>query len=188
METKAFIDLSKVDDYGPQKGSLRFTAEDAELDRPEIVTMGEVSIEATASEGDLAAEYLVEGEVRFLADLACSRCLDPLPFANDSSFTVRFRPRQAAAPSAEEEIEITPDELDVEFYDEKQIDLRRLAIEQIQLSLPMKPLCEDGCLGLCPSCGSNLNRSRCDCKESVTDDRWEGLREIREQLLRKKDS
>lgn len=188
MEMKAFIDLSKVDDYGPQKGSLRFTAEEAELDRPEIVKMGEVSIEATASDGGLRGEYLVDGQVSFLADLACSRCLDPLPFANDSSFTVRFRPREAAATSAEEEIEISPDELDVEFYDDKQIDLRSLAIEQIQLSLPMKPLCEDSCLGLCPSCGANLNGSRCECKESVTDDRWEGLREIREQLLRKKDS
>lgn len=188
METKAFIDLSKVDDYGPQSGSLRFTAEEAELDRPEIVKMGEVSIDATASEGDLPAEYLVEGAVRFLADLACSRCLDPLPFANDSSFTVRFRPRQAAATGDVEEIEITSDELDVEFYDDKQIDLRSLAIEQIQLSLPMKPLCEESCLGLCPSCGSNLNRSRCDCRESVAEDRWEALREIREQLLKKKDS
>lgn len=187
MNKTTYIDLDKVDDYGPQKAAAKFDLTVAELDRIEIVDTGEVSIEATASEGSLPEEYLVEGNVEFTADLACSRCLDPVPFANFSDFTVRFRPRQSATENVEEEMEISPDELDVEFYTEKKIELRSLAIEQVQLSIPMKPLCDAACLGLCLHCGANLNSTGCHCSESVTDTRWEGLRDIREQLLKKKD-
>jgi uncharacterized protein len=28
----------------------------------------------------------------------------------------------------------------------------------------MKPLCSDACRGLCPECGTNLNRTECGCK------------------------
>ena len=188
MTNSTYLDLAKVDDYGPQKGAGTFEVEQAELDRYEIVRTGEVSIDATASEGNFPEEYLIEGSVRYTADLACSRCLDPLPFANTSDFTVRFRPRQSDAASAEEEMEISIDELDVEFYTEKKVELRALAIEQIQLSIPMKPLCDQACMGLCSHCGANLNSGSCSCKETVMDDRWESLRGIREQLLKKKDS
>jgi len=75
----------------------------------------------------------------------------------------------------------------MEFYDERSIPLRQMAIEQILLSIPMKPLCDDGCLGLCPRCGANLAREKCACDQSVTDDRWNALRGIREELARKRD-
>jgi uncharacterized protein len=51
--------------------------------------------------------------------------------------------------------------------------------EQFVLSLPMKPLCGDGCQGLCPVCGTNLNRGTCDCKPVWEDPRLAALRELR---------
>ena len=122
--------------------------------------------------------------VNFTADLTCSRCAEPYPFANPSPFTVRFRPRPEA--SVEEEVEITEEEeLDVEFYSEPVIPLRELALEQVQLSIPMKPLCDENCLGLCPTCGVNRTREKCSCNEPVVDGRWGALKDLREELAKK---
>jgi uncharacterized protein len=84
-------------------------------------------------------------------------------------------------------VEIAPEDLDVEFYTERSISLRDLAAEQVQLAIPMKPLCDENCLGLCPNCGANRNRERCQCEAAVADDRWGALAGIREQLAKKKD-
>ena len=52
----------------------------------------------------------------------------------------------------------------------------------------MKPLCDEQCLGLCPTCGANRNREKCSCDEKVVDERWGALEGIRAQLSRKKES
>jgi uncharacterized protein len=85
-----------------------------------------------------------------------------------------------------EEIEIKEEEeLDVEFYSDRVFPLRDLAVEQIQLSLPMKPLCDENCLGLCPTCGANRTREDCQCAASLVDDRWGALKAIGAELKKK---
>jgi uncharacterized protein len=184
---KTIIDFDDIDKYGPQRYSSSLTVDAHELEREEIENLGEVTVDVQASQGDLPGEYVVEGMVAYVADLRCSRCVEPFPFANRSHFHLRYRPRAEAFPTEAQEVEISQDELDMEFYDERSIPLRQMAIEQIQLSIPMKPLCDDGCLGLCPRCGANLAREKCSCDLSITDDRWNALRGIREELARKRD-
>jgi uncharacterized protein len=182
-----FIDFNAIDEHGPQTVEARFEIPTAELDRPELANIGDVSIRATADKGDMEGEYVADGTVTFTADLSCSRCAEPYPFANTSTFHVRFRPRPEAS-MENEEVEITvKEELDVEFYSDRTIPLRHLALEQVQLSIPMKPLCDESCLGLCPTCGANLTREECNCKESIVDERWGALAGIRDELSRKKD-
>jgi uncharacterized protein len=184
---KDFINFDDIDEHGPQSYDATFTdISVADVDRVEIDAVGPVRIEANA-ENSGGAEYIVDGTLHFTADFSCSRCLDPYPFANTSPFHVRFRPRPAALVDSED-VEITaPEELDVEFYTERSIPLRDLALEQVQLSIPMKPLCDENCLGLCPQCGSNRNRETCACGERETDARWGGLAEIRDQLAKKRE-
>ena len=43
------------------------------------------------------------------------------------------------------------------------IDLTAQIREDIILALPVKPLCQRDCAGICPRCGQNLNRNKCDC-------------------------
>lgn len=47
-----------------------------------------------------------------------------------------------------------------------QIDITEPLKEEILLSLPIKPLCEANCKGICPSCGQNLNEKQCDCSKT----------------------
>jgi len=186
LDTRDFIVFDEIDKHGPQSlsGTYEFTPQ--ELGRDELAAVGPVSIEATAKKGDVAGEYLVDGTSRFTADFNCSRCLEPYPFANSSAFHLRFRPRLEVA-QENEEVEIASQDLDVEFYTERAISLRDLAAEQVQLAIPMKPLCDENCLGLCPDCGANRNREGCRCETSVGDERWGALAGIREQLAKKKD-
>ena len=181
------IQFDEIDELGPQtySGTFNFTA--AEVDRQEIANAGPVEIEARVEPAGNEGEYIVEGTAKFTADFYCSRCLDPYPFANVSNFHVRFRPRPTVS-EENEEVEITAaEELDVEFYVERSIPLRDLALEQVQLSIPMKPLCDENCLGLCPQCGANRNREACGCETSALDERWGSLAEIRNQLAKKRE-
>ena len=182
---KDTIDFDEIDKHGPQEYAGTFDLTPAELDRLEIESTGPVTITAKVEKGNLPGEYLVDASATFTDDLRCSRCLDAYPFANASSFHVRFRPRPEPSGEENEEVEITEDELDVEFYTERSIPLRDLAIEQVQLSIPMKPLCDENCLGLCAQCGANRNRESCSCDTSIRDERWGALHEFREQLAKK---
>ena len=185
--TAETIDFKTIDEHGTQSYRSAFEVEAKELDRPELANAGSAVINVAVKPGDLDDEYIADGTVSFTADLTCSRCAEPYPIANTSTFHVRFRPRPEASPE-NEEVEITDkEELDVEFYSERSIPLRELAIEQIQLSIPMKPLCDEGCLGLCPTCGVNRTRENCSCETSIVDDRWGALKDIRDELAKKKD-
>jgi len=181
-----FIDFKTIDEHGPQSYQATLTVAVGELERDEVAAVGEATIQANVKKGELADEYVADGAVSFTVDLNCSRCAEIYPIANTSTFHVRFRPRPEAS-EENEEVEITDkEELDVEFYSARTIPVRDLALEQIQLSLPMKPLCDENCLGLCPTCGANRTRERCSCETAVVDERWGALKDIREELAKKK--
>lgn len=46
------------------------------------------------------------------------------------------------------------------------LDMSKLAISDLLLSLPTKILCRNDCAGLCMSCGKNLNYGVCDCNDN----------------------
>jgi uncharacterized protein len=188
LDPREFILFDQIDKDGPQTYSRTYSVSPAELDRYEIAGLGPVSVTATVRKGELPREYVVDGTSKFTADLTCARCLEPYPFASSSSFHLRFEPRPGTPKPENEEVEIPPNELDVEFYTERAIPVHWLALEQIQLSIPMKPLCDENCLGLCPQCGANRNRDACSCQASIADERWGALREIREVIAKKRDS
>jgi uncharacterized protein len=180
------IKFDEIDEHRPQTYQGRFEIPASELDRDEVAGTSTIELEARVESSGTPGEYLADGDSRVTMDLNCSRCLDPYPFANSAKFHVRFRPRPEGSGEENEEVEIRgEDELDVEFYSQRSVPLRDLASEQIQLAIPMKPLCSDNCLGLCPKCGANRNREQCNCEEAGTDERWGALQGIREQLAKK---
>lgn len=57
------------------------------------------------------------------------------------------------------------------------LNLDELVEEDVNLALPTKYLCNDDCKGLCPICGNNLNKTKCDCKAPI-DPRMEALLQL----------
>ena len=39
--------------------------------------------------------------------------------------------------------------------------------EEVILAIPMKNLCTNTCAGICPNCGENMNKNKCQCKNSL---------------------
>jgi uncharacterized protein len=124
--------------------------------------------------------YRVSGRVTTRLQLECGRCLEAFEIPIDSAFELRYIPAPSAAgdDGAEAEREIDEDDLTTAYYKEEAIDLGELMHEQFVLALPMKPLCSDECKGLCPQCGTNLNKGTCDCKPAWTDPRLDALKAL----------
>lgn len=183
------LDLERVAQDGPQEFSAAVNLRTEDLDRIELDRISPVRVEGVVDTGDRENEFVVSGTIAYEGDLNCSRCLDPYPFAVHSDFTLRFVPRPGSPDESEDEgeLELAGGALEEEYYEEPRIDLGPLVVEQVQLTIPMKPLCEESCLGLCPLCGTNRNRGPCECAAEESDPRWDALRGIREQLAKKKE-
>jgi uncharacterized protein len=122
--------------------------------------------------------FQLTGSVRTTLELTCGRCLEPFTMEIDAPFDLRYQPH--ASNTGEGEREIEEDDLTTAFYEDQRIDLGQLMREQFYLAVPMKPLCRELCRGLCPVCGTNLNRDACDCKRDWEDPRMAVLKELKQ--------
>ena len=62
------------------------------------------------------------------------------------------------------EVDLSAGELNVIELLEPVLDLEDIARQQLYMSLPVRQICSEQCLGICPECGNNLNDSNCGCK------------------------
>jgi len=149
--------------------SLPFPDEDFRLRGP---------VEFAADIRKDADKVRLVGRVQATLEADCSRCLEPFPIAVDAPFDLLFLPAAANTGAGDREVE--DDDLGVSFYRNDVIDLRDVLREQFYLALPMKPLCQEDCRGLCPVCGVNRNRETCACNTSWVDPRMDALRKFKE--------
>jgi uncharacterized protein len=133
-----------------------------------------VSAVATTYRLDWAdPDYLLTLGLQYRQHLTCDRCLEES--WNDVDTSVHFlvvRVQPAAS-----DPELGEDDLGVVVAEDDAIDTRPLIIEQLALNAPMKPLCQETCRGLCPTCGADLNRETCSCTPE-SNPRWNGLRSV----------
>jgi uncharacterized protein len=104
-------------------------------------------------------------------DLVCDRCVENFQteFSNDVKLLFT---RDSDMMQAEQ---------DLVFVLEKQqdeIDLTEPLRQTMLLEVPFKRVCQPECKGLCARCGSDLNKTRCECKDEEIDPRWEKLKEL----------
>lgn len=115
----------------------------------------------------------VRGALTARVPLACGRCLEPYEVTVHPAVDARFVPSPA---TRGEERELGVDELETDVYRNGELDLTALLETETTLALPMKPLCREGCQGLCPVCGGNRNVTACACEPRVADPRWTALK------------
>jgi uncharacterized protein len=119
----------------------------------------------------------VRGRVRLELSASCSRCLGPVELQISTPLEVTLFPR-GKEPPAGEDGEVAQEDLGVATYEDKQVDLSGVVHDEVLLELPMNPVCDEDCAGLCPTCGQNLNDGDCECAPA-TDPRWDGLRRLK---------
>lgn len=111
----------------------------------------DVKLEAVYRDGKIH----VNGSLRIDVVLMCSRCL--------KTFTLSM--------AGEYEDEFSADE-------ETELDVTELVRDMYYTSLPIKPLCNEACLGLCTVCGEDRNLKGCGCDVDETDPRLSVLKKL----------
>lgn len=94
----------------------------------------------------------------------CRRCLEPAA----GSISVAVREHFTESGDGEETYPLHDGD----------VDLEPMVRDAVLLELPQAPLCREGCLGLCPTCGADRNLEPCDC-EPPADPRWAALDVLR---------
>lgn len=67
---------------------------------------------------------------------------------------------------------------DVIPFDGYTIDIDAVVLDSFYLNAPIRFVCNDDCKGLCPICGTDLNKGSCSCDNDYIDPRWSGLAEM----------
>jgi uncharacterized protein len=101
----------------------------------------------------------------------CRRCLRRLDGKLHCEVRELYRPRA--------DHEAPDDDEDTYPLSGDYLDLRPLVRDAVLLELPLAPLCQEDCPGLCPTCGADLNEGPCGCSPSAVDPRWAALDSLR---------
>ena len=154
------------------------TVDAKEIGNPDVLALSPVRWRGEIRFADPG--YLLTATYGYQQTLSCQRCLEPLVETVEQPLQLLFLPgAQAPASSehalAEEELGV------VEVPEDDEVDLRPLLVEQIQLNVPIKPLCREACAGLCPTCGANRNAGPCGCENEEIDPRWKALQAFKER-------
>jgi uncharacterized protein len=119
----------------------------------------------------------LRGEIKAKISAPCDRCLSEVTIPVEIPFDLFYAPAEPGAGQTGER-ELFERDLDFAVYENDQIDLDELVLEQLELSLPSRVLCREECRGLCPQCGADLNVETCECEPQI-DPRWRALAEIK---------
>lgn len=125
---------------------------------PEPPLRGDLTLEA------ISGGIMVEGDVAFRVRFGCNRCLTEWEEDRD------VRLRQLVADDGSTEYSLDGDDLDLE----------PIVRDEVILAMPLRSLCTEDCLGLCPQCGGDLNTGACPGHGGEVSGPFAGLRELLE--------
>jgi len=101
----------------------------------------------------------VTGKITGTMSFECSRCLELFEQKTKISFECSF----------------TKEEFECDIMEEVR--------ETVLLNIPMKPLCNENCKGLCPVCGNNKNEKDCFCEQKMKDEfvaeKWSKIKKLK---------
>ena len=132
----------------------------------DAVAIDEVRVVGTVDKASRG--FLVVGSLQAKATLRCVRCLSEFAIPVAEAIEVSLVPADDSGLG--EDARLGKEELEVRFFTDPRLDLVELAGEQVELALPMKPLCRPDCRGICRRCGANLNEWECACPRDAEAD------------------
>ena len=120
---------------------------------------------------------LITGKIEATLRFQCVRCLKEFSYPLSTPFELTLHPLKEAP--SEEETELESEEMESSFFEGGEIRLSEVACEQIFLEIPYQPVCQEGCKGLCPSCGKDLNLSSCGCVKEELASGFSALKKLK---------
>lgn len=161
-------------DLGRRPGAMRSYRRD--FPAPAGLALDVIGIpEGSEVELDVRLESVMEGVLVSGTATApvigeCARCLDPLHEQLEVELTELF-----AYPDTATDASTDPDEVSRVVDD--LVDLEPVIRDAVLLALPLAPLCDEDCPGLCPDCGAKRAELGADHRHETMDPRWAVLRQ-----------
>lgn len=143
-------------------------ADAASLPLEDVVVRGDLT--------PMVGQFLFQGTVEATFVHPCDRCLEDARFPVSLPVVWTFEEGaapeggHAMVPDAEEMAEDEVEACGVFTFDGMVIDLARPVWDEVALAFPVKFVCREDCLGLCPACGANRNLERCACETAPAEE------------------
>jgi uncharacterized protein len=137
-----------------------------------IASPCEIYCQVSKGGGLISAKGWVAGKLK----LICDRCVKSFEQEYKSFFEVHYRPGSEAVPEETPEKVLSPGEMETVYFEGETLDIGEQVRQTLLLSIPMRSLCREDCLGLCAHCGCDLNLETCKCSGSPPDQRWDALK------------
>ncbi len=169
------------------EGDAAWNAAAAEV-VPELAVEGAEPVTVSLRAYRMSGDLLLEGELRCGLVLECGRCLTRYREPLRETFRLVLEPVRARVPPDPEAARVLAEtgmclgeELELGWFQGREIDLTRFLLEVIALALPVQPVCKSECRGLCPQCGIDRNEASCDCARPREDSPFAVLRSLRQE-------
>lgn len=166
--------LINVSDLPAEGRDFSFTDPAFWVERSAEHGLSVVPVRPLTAEVNVSAQpdgALIRGRLQGAVKLCCDRCVEEYDFLVDTVFDLL-----ETLPEGDEP------EQDSRLYKEKGeilLDMGALLWEEFVLTLPIKPLCDNACKGICPECGQNLNSATCTCSQDKGDPRLAVFRNLK---------
>ena len=87
----------------------------------------------------------------------CARCLQPVHLTIETSLEETYQPKTELLAVGEDQPEETYE------YSGYELDVDQALRDNLIPLLPVRLICREDCVGICPACGADRNTSPCDC-------------------------
>lgn len=117
---------------------LKAELEGTDLSVPDGAPDGSLTLTVSLNSGD---DVLIQGVAKATFLAPCARCLEGVPLDVTADMTTLLALRKSAAPPAEEDPDVSPEDLEREFYQGDTCVLDVLVRENLILEIPMQVHC-----------------------------------------------
>ncbi|MEW6185422.1 MAG: DUF177 domain-containing protein [Thermodesulfobacteriota bacterium] len=122
---------------------------------------------------------LLRGRIEGIIRLECGRCLETFLKTIDLPVGSEWRLVTTPPKTGGTEDGQRLEELETGLVKEGVLDLTDRILEEVILNIPIRPLCRESCLGLCPVCGGNRNTNPCNCTTGIKAGPFSVLKDLR---------
>ena len=161
------INVAEIRRHLTGKKLLQFDVEPAELDitETELPVDGKIRIDGEISNvGDV---LLLQARVSTRVNRMCSRCLKEFTADSAAEVVEKYYPSGSSGV-----------ENDAYVYEADIVDITEPLRESLLLAEPLKVLCKEDCMGICPVCGTDRNVHPCSCDTGTIDPRLAALKQF----------
>ena len=115
--------------------------------------------------------FFLQGNLKTTIEYSCVRCLKKIPSKINLPINILI---------LEKTMHYTrKTDYDTLYFDKSDdyINLKNILADLIALAEPIKTLCKEECIGLCPTCGIEKTNA-CNCNEHINNDAWNKLKDL----------